>query len=172
MEYPEHDKVAALQPAWQDIGVFLDWLMNESDYHICVWGLDEWTGDELFLAKRTENELIAEFYGVDLKAYEEESRLILAQQRALNAGPLDEPRFGVTWATKDHSIAQTGYVYTYDQAMRVAGEHPSRAETVVDIMCLCELGDHSSDTIFGRVEDTADAYGEVLVRDPSGTSAS
>jgi len=78
---PEHDKVDALEGANNTVGAFLEWL--NSRYTLCVWGeeFDEETGDydggTLYPAYPKTEDLIAEFYDINLDAYYKEKDAIL-----------------------------------------------------------------------------------------------
>lgn len=72
--------------------------------------------------------------------------------------------YGVTWATPDHTIAQTGYVFRFVTLAKVAarlGPKIIRAITQVDGMC-----PHYPATerpLYGRVETEDRAIDEVRV---------
>ena len=71
-------------------------------------------------------------------------------------------RYGVTWATADHSVAQTGYVYaTIEAAEAVACKGPD-AVTQVDAMCCHDA--HEGEPLYGLVHTEDDNILEVEVR--------
>ena len=74
MEYPECEKMQKVQNESQAIGQFLDWL--EEDKGVSVD----------YQSKMTINELLADYFEIDLTKVEEEKRHMLATIR----GELDE----------------------------------------------------------------------------------
>lgn len=73
--------------------------------------------------------------------------------------------YGVTWATGDHSIAQTGYDFdTIEEALEIAETGPHKYDGKVDAMCIHFPDDEGR--IWGVVESGDplwDSHGEVEV---------
>jgi len=70
---PECDKMKAVQKQSQAIGEFLEWLLCEKNLQLC-----EWDGLYKMIPDHTPTEeLLAEFFGIDLKKVEQEKRAIL-----------------------------------------------------------------------------------------------
>lgn len=67
--------------------------------------------------------------------------------------------YGVTWATPDHSIAQTGYEFTHNEAISIAQHGPSNVEHITQIDAMCGHSTHAG-PVFGRVECPVDSYEE------------
>lgn len=76
--------------------------------------------------------------------------------------------YGVTWATAFHPVAQTGYVFTEEEAVSVAKAHPSviaDAYPDIQIDAMCEhYPAVEGGALYGRVETAEDSHGtyEVL----------
>lgn len=69
-EYPEHEKLSAIQDQSQQIGMFLDWLQETYPYESA----------ELPRIQK----LLAEYFEIDEDKLEEEKRLMLRTCRAHN----------------------------------------------------------------------------------------
>lgn len=90
-------------------------------------------------------------------------------REAEGANPEAEERviteYGVTWATVDHPIAQTGYVFpSIEAAVAAAKRGPravERAGTGVDEMC---AHGHRFGKLYARVETEHDTVKEVRAR--------
>lgn len=80
-EYPEHDKLRAVNDRSQVVGEFLDWLDGEGIRlaRATETGLYDW-----ILVRESPRELIAKFFEIDLNQIEREKRMMLAEQRLLN----------------------------------------------------------------------------------------
>jgi hypothetical protein len=81
-DYPEHDKLSAIKGKSQEIGEFLDWLRDEKDYQICSWvegGCGNGEYNPIF--RSTEN-LLTEYFNIDLKKLEKEKQKMLDELRA------------------------------------------------------------------------------------------
>jgi len=79
--YPECEKMSKVRKQSQLVGEFLDWLMNErgivlSEYHEGEGRNDE---EELMPISVRIEELLAEFFEIDLKKVEQERRQILKE---------------------------------------------------------------------------------------------
>ena len=79
-DYPEHAKLANVQPQSQAIGEFLEWLTSETGHVIAKYGDDE----RLRPSYESINGLLAQFFQIDLTVLETEKRAMLDHQRALN----------------------------------------------------------------------------------------
>lgn len=77
-KYPEHDKMHAIKDQSQAIGEFLEWCGERR------WQLVDMDTD-FPVRKRTE-ELLAEFFEIDLKKVEEEKLAMLASLRKAHEG--------------------------------------------------------------------------------------
>ena len=89
-EYPQCDKLLAVKDKSQVIGEFLEWLQGEKNLVIAEWDYGDSNTDEDPLVRHRFNiqELLAEFFEIDLVKVEEERRAILDEQRRLNEKPL------------------------------------------------------------------------------------
>jgi hypothetical protein len=89
--YPEHEKIKALNGLNQQIGEFIDWLLEVKKYRICGYS----PKDELYwpLFGSTES-LLADYFDIDLHQLDQENRAILSQLRSLyaNAPNPESPR--------------------------------------------------------------------------------
>jgi len=74
MEYPESEKLAAVAPFSQKIGEFIEWL-SEKDMLIGKWCNN---GIRVDVARFNKQELLAEFFEIDLKKVEKEREQMLA----------------------------------------------------------------------------------------------
>jgi hypothetical protein len=75
-KYPEHIKVKAIQAKSQAIHEFIDFLAEDKKIHLAEW-LNDSLGsrrgrDELIYARTTKENLIAEFFGINLEAFNKE----------------------------------------------------------------------------------------------------
>lgn len=70
-QYPECEKMKAVEKESQAIGDFIDWLKTKD---ISLMG---WFEDKPYLLSKSTEELLAEFFEIDLKKIEEERREIL-----------------------------------------------------------------------------------------------
>ena len=87
-EYPEHDKLTAIQAQSQKIGEFLEWL--QCDKHVRLLGeygsktTEE--GEPVYVPiRQSKQQLLAEFFEIDLAKLEEEKRQMLAKCRAMHS---------------------------------------------------------------------------------------
>ena len=80
-DYPEHEKLKALNGANETVGDFITWL-RESGMEICDHD-EHWDGDLTYnpVFKPIEK-LIAEFFDIDQAALESEKRQMLDEMRA------------------------------------------------------------------------------------------
>lgn len=79
METPEHDKLRAVKDRSQACGEFLDWLRDHG-YVLC-----ERAEEELVPAFKRTEQILAEFFEIDLDALEREKREMLAELRVGHA---------------------------------------------------------------------------------------
>ena len=79
-KYPECDKLAAVSEDSNKIGAFLDWLSEQGIR------LAKYTEDDELLEERSKiEELLARYYGIDLKKVEDERQSILRDCHDINA---------------------------------------------------------------------------------------
>jgi hypothetical protein len=98
-ECPECDKAIAVKEDSQKIGEFLEWLQLEKQMPLCKYGCDDtcssildMTGNidcdcnktTLIRAHTGIEELLAEYFDVDLQKVEREKRRLLAKVKVLN----------------------------------------------------------------------------------------
>jgi hypothetical protein len=74
---PELDKMVAVKTKSQAIGEFLEWMQYEKHYVIC--NCDENTTCEYYPIRTSTENLLAEFFEIDLKKAELEKRELLKQ---------------------------------------------------------------------------------------------
>ncbi len=81
MEYPEHEKLTAIQEKSQLLGEFLEWARSNG-YDFCQMTTQEegspWERVEYQPYRKSVDQILAEFYEIDLRKLEEEKREILA----------------------------------------------------------------------------------------------
>jgi len=83
-DYPEHDKLSAVKDESQAIGGFLDWLKNKRGLTLCET-IETPDLDQFYPDYTSINELLAEYFDIDLKVIEQEKRAMLDVMRAANA---------------------------------------------------------------------------------------
>ncbi len=99
-EYPEADKVSAVKDKSQSIGLFLEWLFSNGNT-LCRWqdtvyydkdgniiddGLSGWYTNEpsgYYPVHININELLAEYFHIDLDIYNDEKLQMLEELRTL-----------------------------------------------------------------------------------------
>ena len=79
MDYPEHEKVRAIQRESQAIGEFMDWLSEEKEMALYKW--DEVAAAHLYHVRSSVGDLIAEFFGIDPMKLEAEKQAMLDEIR-------------------------------------------------------------------------------------------
>lgn len=87
-DYPEHDKLRAVQEQSQAIGEFLDLWCPEQGLVLCELVHRGRTGegyDEYVPARRNLQALLAEHFEIDLDVLEAEKEAMLVALRAVNA---------------------------------------------------------------------------------------
>ena len=70
-KYPECDKIVAVHDQSQKLGEFLDWLREQG------WELCEIWDDGWYPIHKPAEQLLAEFFGIDLNKVEAERRALL-----------------------------------------------------------------------------------------------
>lgn len=81
-EYPECEKIAAVQDKSMLLTEFVDWL-GQNGYEICRMELTDGVPDEQWFPKReTHEQTFAKFFGVDLKKAEAERVAMLDKIRS------------------------------------------------------------------------------------------
>ena len=76
-KYPEHEKMKKVQDESQSIGRFLDWLRGEQGFSIASWVEDE-EFEILSPIRKTSEQLLAQYFDIDLRKIEQEKILILS----------------------------------------------------------------------------------------------
>lgn len=83
--YPEHEKLKKVVKESQAIGEFMEWLEQEKDVTLCKTIPRGEEGEGRFWPSFTPiQELLADFFGIDLKVIEQEKRAMLDKMRELN----------------------------------------------------------------------------------------
>ncbi len=80
MKYPECEKMQGVKDKSQAIGEFLEWLNYEKHIILATAGDEENSGD-LSMIHYSSEELLAEFFEIDLKKVEKEKQQILKEIR-------------------------------------------------------------------------------------------
>ena len=80
IETHELDKMLSAQPDSQIIGEFIEWLRSEG-YRIAEYADGGFGDDYLCEASNTTEELLADYFGIDLAVVERERRVLLDQLR-------------------------------------------------------------------------------------------
>lgn len=80
-DYPEHDKLRAVQDQSQAIGDFLEFVAER--YH-CELGRPQGSRAEFTPVNLSVTKLLAEYFEIDLHKLEQEKRALLEHQRRLN----------------------------------------------------------------------------------------
>ncbi len=76
MPHPEHDKLMLVKDRSQAVGEFMEWLAEQGLF-ICERG----RFDDLHLTGRNREQLLADFFEIDLNVIEAEKRAMLEQLR-------------------------------------------------------------------------------------------
>ncbi len=83
-EYPECEKMKAVNDKSQSIGEFLEWLASEKRVYLATYlETEEVDADKLCLWHQSKESLLAEFFKIDLKKVEDERRAMLEKIREL-----------------------------------------------------------------------------------------
>ena len=80
--YPEHEKMHAVVEQSQSIGEFLDWLTNEKSIVLSQWIDPE--SEHLTPINPNIQDLLAEYFDIDLDKIEKEKRQMLKTMREAN----------------------------------------------------------------------------------------
>jgi hypothetical protein len=82
-QYPEHEKLKAVQKESQAIGEFLEWLCGEKAVELAVWREGEERGDDELLRPINMNKekILANYFKIDLVKLEFEKRKMLEELR-------------------------------------------------------------------------------------------
>ena len=85
-EYPEHEKLRAIQPFSQKIGEFVDWLQEEKALQITPIDEGHFDKDDDYVYHVAPSliSLLAEFFDIDQAGLEAEKLDMLNKQRQLN----------------------------------------------------------------------------------------
>lgn len=78
MNYPECEKMAAVEDKSQVIGEFLEWAKETQDFHLCIYS---GYGKEYIPIGITVERLLAKFFDIDIDKVEKEKRQILEEIR-------------------------------------------------------------------------------------------
>lgn len=83
-KWPEHEKLMKVKDKSQMIGDFLEWL-GEQSFEISEYEECEDCGCEhLFPIRKNREQLLAEYFGIDLKVLEDEKQQMLDEVRKQN----------------------------------------------------------------------------------------
>ena len=81
-EYPEHDKLEAVMEQSQAIGEFID--CNDK-YVLAEWmEVEGFRGPRLVPVSRPINDILAEYFGIDMRTLESEKRAMLDKLKEMN----------------------------------------------------------------------------------------
>jgi len=80
-KYPECEKLEKVSEESQKIGAFLDWLQNETKYIIAEYSDDEEGEALLFPIHKAIEQILAEYFKIDLNKVEKERKQILEDIR-------------------------------------------------------------------------------------------
>lgn len=83
--YPEHDRLKAVKAESQALGEFLEWLQAVDGGDSVICERTRGTDDRLYINTKTTNQLLADYFGIDLSILESEKRAMLKAQRELNS---------------------------------------------------------------------------------------
>ena len=84
MKYTEHDKLDKVKKESQSCGEFLEWLQNEKELVLSQYSQYSDTDETLYPIHVNIQDLLAEFFGIDLNKLEEEKRHMLETLRKAN----------------------------------------------------------------------------------------
>lgn len=85
--YPEHEKMALVEETSQRIGEFLDWLLVDRQPKTTLCVLTGSVVDTYAPARVTAEQLLAEYFAIDLKVIEAEKRAMLKAMREATDAP-------------------------------------------------------------------------------------
>jgi len=78
---PECDKMIAVKSKSQPIGEFIEWLRGERGIVLAEYDEDHYDGEFLQAVNIRIEDLLAEYFGIDLKRVEQERRIMLSKLR-------------------------------------------------------------------------------------------
>jgi hypothetical protein len=78
-KYPEHEKLQKVKKTSQSIGEFLEWLRNEKQIQLAKFD----DKDRLYIIGDSTNEILADYYGIDLHKLEQEKLAMLNRIRSV-----------------------------------------------------------------------------------------
>lgn len=84
MNYPEHEKLSGIKEQSQALGSILDWMFNEKGWYLVEWKEDDDGYKQRYAITSNVNQILAEYYKVDLVKLEEEKMQMLDEIRKLN----------------------------------------------------------------------------------------
>ncbi len=79
-KYPMLDKMKELKEKSQPLGEFLNWLINEKGYYLCVADEDSLRGRFIPINSNIEK-ILADYFKIDLEQAEKERQMILENLR-------------------------------------------------------------------------------------------
>lgn len=85
-QYPMHEKLKALGTDKLTVQRFIDWLFDEKEWEICEeaeYERGEY-GDRLVPIRKRREDIMAEFFEIDLTVLDDEKRAMLDNIRKLN----------------------------------------------------------------------------------------
>jgi hypothetical protein len=81
--FPEHEKLLQISEQSQSIGEFLEWMHGTKGWTVAY--VPSYYESTLVPVSYNINELLAEFFGIDLKKVEAEKRAMLDEMRSSTA---------------------------------------------------------------------------------------
>lgn len=76
MTYPEHEKLHAVKEKSQAIGEFIEWLLGQKAFTLAKWREDELMPEHINI-----EELLAEYFSINLGKLEQEKQAMLEDFR-------------------------------------------------------------------------------------------
>lgn len=81
-EHPEHEKLDKIRHKSQAVGEFLDWLAEEKGVRLCtLQKVEEFSGRQYWPIRVSNQEIIAEFFDIDLDKLDKEKQEMLDSLR-------------------------------------------------------------------------------------------
>lgn len=81
-DYPEHDKLEAVMEQSQAIGEFID---GNGKYVLAEWmEIEGFSRPQLIPVVRSISDILAEYFGIDMRTLESEKRAMLEKLRGMN----------------------------------------------------------------------------------------
>ena len=87
VKYPMHEKLKALGPSRVTVQSFIDWLFDQQGWEICEeaeYERGDSDRDRLIPIRKRREDIMALFFGIDLKILDNEKRTMLDHIRAQN----------------------------------------------------------------------------------------